>query len=289
MLSLTVPVTVTDVALITAFASGDVIVTEGPEVALAIVLLSEELLPTVSLASTVIVLTPADKLTDLLNEPSEDSVMLEPLTLTLATPFESATLPETVIELPAVTRPLLGDVIVIVGPVVSLITVTVLVVLRSTALVATIVIVLEPSVRLTDFEKLPLDKVTEVPFTFTLDTVLTLSLTVPVTVTDVAFSTELLEGFVIVTVGPEVALLTVLVTVVVFPAVSVATIVIVLLPAERVTGVEKLPFEVTVTDEPLTFRLATPFASLTVPETLAEVEVVTRLSTGVDTFSVGPV
>ena len=74
--------------------------------------------------------------------------------------------------------------------------------------------------------------------------------------------------------GAEVSSLTVLVTVVVLPAESVATIVIVLLPSVRVSALEKLPSDPTVTlsAEPLLSLTVTltglDVASLVVPLTV---------------------
>lgn len=287
-LSDTEPVTVTVVDRMTAFSVGDVIVVVGPEVARVTDLLTDVLFPGTSVAATVIVLLPALRLTDFEKDPSEDSITLVPFTVTLFTPLVSVTLPVTVTELEVVTKPLLGDVIEIVGAVMSRTTVIVLVVLRLTEFVATTVIVFAPSLRLTDLENDPFVTVTAVPFTVTLDTVLTESLTVPVTVTDVARITAFSLGVVIVSVGPDVALVTVRVTVVVFPNVSVATTVIVFDPADKLIDLENAPF-VTVVVELFILTLLTPFVSETVPLTVIDVDAVTRLLDGAVTFKVGPV
>jgi hypothetical protein len=237
---------------------------------------AEDVLPALSVATAVMSLLPTASVTLQVNVPPvTDAATL--LQVTLARwDVASLTVPlMDNVELVTVV-PLAGELMASKGGVASSVRWRVAVFVFPEVSVAMAVIVFGPSppVRVTDVVHAPLDRVTGVSFTVTLDTA-TSSVAVPLTVIVASFVSELSAGEVMVMTGAcESGLyVTVRDAVAVLPAASVAIVVMVLGPGLSVAPQENVP-PLIAAKPPLQVTPATPERlSLTVPVTVSDDEV----------------
>src|SRR6267154_2754196 len=282
--SVTVPLVVTDAALMTSPSNGCVTAITGACVSSVTIRTIVAVFVAASRAVTVSEFAPSASEACPVNTPAASTGRGIPFTSTV-TGVASVTVPETVTGVCRVIRPSVGAVTASAGGCVSSVSVCVSVVAFPAASVATVVRVFEPSVNGTDPLKRPSDPTASgAPFTVTVTTVA--SVTDPDAVTGVWFVMNPFAGAVTARTGGCVSRMTVRGWLVALLAASVAVTVRVLLPSVSVTAPVNAPVGSTGNGMPFTSTV-TGVASVTVPETVTGVARVIRPSVGAVTASTG--
>src|SRR6266516_3231545 len=282
--SVTVPLVVTDAALMMSPSAGCVTAIAGAWVSSVTMRTTVAVLVAASCAVTVSGFAPSASGAWPVNTPAPSTGNGTPFTSTV-TGVASVTVPDTVTGVCFVMRPSVGAVTASAGGCVSSVTERVSVVAFPAASVATVVRVFEPSVNGTDPLKRPSDPTAiGAPFTVTVTTVA--SVTDPDAVTGVWFVMNPFAGAVTARTGGCVSRMTVRGWLVALLAASVAVTVRVLLPSVSLTAPVNAPVASTGNGMPFTSTV-TGVASVTVPETVTGVTRVIRPSVGAVTASTG--
>src|SRR6266568_2358184 len=282
--SVTVPLVVTEAALMTSPSAGCATAITGAWVSSVTIRTIVAVLVAASRAVTVSGFAPSASGTCPVNTPAPSTGSGIPFTSTV-TGVASVTVPETVTGVWRVMSPSVGAVTASTGGWVSRVTVRVSVVAFPAASVATVISVFDPSVRATDPLKWPSGPTASgVPFTVTVTAVASVS--DPDTDTVGWFVMSPLAGALTASTGGWVSSVTWRTWVVVLPAASVAVTLRMFVPSVRATGPLNDPVPSTANGTPFTLTV-TAVRSVTVPATVTLASRVIRPSAGLVSVSTG--